>query len=104
MNDWEQAPLEAGFIPTVEDGEVQSLRAAKDRARIRWRRSQVELFSAERRARRSGDEDIAIEAHDGHLAALHEWKAAEASYIAARLGFRHEPLPPRRPAGEQPSR
>ncbi len=94
MEEPEQTPLEAGFIPTIDDGDVQSLRAAKNLARTKWRETQVELFSAERRARRSGDEGVAFEAHDGHLTALHEWKAAEASYIAARLGFRHEPLPP----------
>ena len=92
-----QAPLEAGCYPAVEDGEVQALRAAKNLARSRWRRTQVELFTAARRAARLGDEDVAYEAHDEHLTALHDWNAAEASYIAARLGFPHEPLPPRKP-------
>jgi hypothetical protein len=95
MSDPERAHLEPEFYPTVDGDEVQGLRASKDRARSRWRRSLVELVWAARQAARRRDDGIAHEAHDEHLAALHEWKAAEAAYIAARLGFRHEPLPPR---------
>ena len=94
--DWEQAPLEAGFYPTLDNDEVHALRTQKNVARTRWRRTLVELSSAERQAARFEDVSIVHEAHAEHLGALHEWKAAEATYIAARLGFRHEPLPRRR--------
>jgi hypothetical protein len=95
MTDSEQPRLGPALYPTVEDAEAQALRASKDLARSRWRRTHVELFSAAREAARRGDAGIAFEAHDEHLAALHAWKAAEAPFIAARLGFRHEPPAPR---------
>jgi hypothetical protein len=95
MDERERPPGEAEFYVTFDDGDVQALRAAKNAARSRWRRTHVELSSSARDARRRRDEDVAYEAHDEHLAALQKWKAAEASFIAARLGFRHEPLPPR---------
>jgi hypothetical protein len=89
--DSDPAPL----YPTVEGDEVEALRASKDRARSRWRETHVELFSAGRNAALRGDAAVALEAYDAHLAALHEWTTAEASFIAARLGFRRAPLPPR---------
>jgi hypothetical protein len=95
MLDWEQAPLEDRFYPVLDNVEVQALRTQKNVARTRWRRTLVELTSAERQAARFEDASIAHEAHDEHLGALHEWRAAEATHIAARLGFPHAPLPPR---------
>ena len=103
--DSEQAPLETGFYATVDGSEVRALRAAKNAARTEWRMTHVQLDSAVRQAARRGDEAIAHEIHEEHLAARQEWISAEAQYIAARLGFRHEPLPPRdrrRPGGTPP--
>ena len=85
----------AGYYSTVENRDVQALRVAKNAARAKWRITQVELFSAARKAARLVDQDIAYEAQDEHLAALQDWKATEAQYIAARLGFLHDRLPPR---------
>jgi len=94
--DWEQPPLKAGFYPTFDNTEVQALRTSKNVARTRWRRTLVELASAGQQAARHEDVSIVHEAHDDHLDALQQWKATEAAYIAARLGFQREPLPPRR--------
>jgi hypothetical protein len=95
MGAQDRPPHEVTLYPTVDGDEVQSLRAEKDLARTKWRRTHVELSSAARQGRPQGDADIVIETFDAHLAALHDWQAAETAFIAARLGFRHQPLPRR---------
>ncbi|MEI6664794.1 MAG: hypothetical protein WCL53_01415 [Chloroflexota bacterium] len=85
------------IYPVHDTPEADALRLEKNEARSRWRRTQVELDTASRRAFNQPDVDIAIEAQDDHLAALLDWKSGEASFIAARLGFRTEPPPKRRP-------
>ncbi len=71
-------------------------RIEKNEARSRWRRTHVELDTATRRAADQSDVDVAIEAQDAHLRAFLDWKAGEASFIAARLGFTSAPVPSRR--------
>lgn len=95
MDDWETRPLEAGFYPVNDGAEVDALRQLSSEAKSNWRASQVQLFSAARRATRLQAPDILYEAHDAHLGALHDWQAAETQYIAARLGLPFQPLGPR---------
>jgi hypothetical protein len=87
---------EARIYPIHETLEVEALRDQKNEARSRWRSTHVELDSASRRAFNQADPDLAIEAQDHHLAALLDWQSREATFIAARLGFRTEPPPRRR--------
>jgi hypothetical protein len=89
---------EPSIYPVHDTPEVDAPRDEKNEARTRWRRTHVELDSASRRAFNQPDPDLAIEAQDHHLAALLDWKSREATFIAARLGFRTEPPPRRRPS------
>ena len=85
-----------GPVYSTHDGpEVRALQFEKNAARSRWRMTHVALDTSTRRAASNFDAAPALEAHAEHLAALREWKAAEARFIAARLGFSREPLPPR---------
>jgi hypothetical protein len=84
------------FYEVVDNSDVRALRRAECVARSRWLVTHVELDSAVRRA--AGDAELALEAHGEHLGALQAWQGAESLYVAARLGFRAQPLPSRRRA------
>ncbi|RLT27303.1 MAG: hypothetical protein DWI48_03915 [Chloroflexi bacterium] len=84
------------IYPVHDTPEVDALRLNKNEARTRWRRTHVELDTASGRAFNQADAEPALEAHEEHLAALLDWKSCEASFIAARLGFRTDPPPKRR--------
>lgn len=71
----------------VDGDDIEALRAVKNSARSRWRMTHVQLDSAARREPRDADAQRTHEAHAEHLAALQQWTAAEAAFIAARLGF-----------------
>jgi hypothetical protein len=78
---------EPQFYAVVEGDAVEALRTSKNDARSRWRMTHVQLDSAVRRDVRDPRSDAAPEAHAEHLAALLQWRNAEAAFIAARLGF-----------------
>lgn len=78
----------------TDGADVRALHLAKDAALSRWLGTHVALDAARRRA--ALELDASLEAHAGHLGALQAWQRAESRYLAARLGFRAEPLPSRR--------
>ena len=92
MDDRDQV---SGYYATHDSPEVRALQQHKNAARSRWRMTHVALDTSTQRAAHERDLDPALVAHDEHMRALQDWKAAEAAFIAARLGFAREPLRPR---------